>query len=1114
MGFGLPTLLKGPRVQPSVLWTLAVDDATVDEGTPLTFTTTINRQGSPAQELTAYFRIPSAVGNDLITANEADFASSLVDDFITAVAATTGATLIILGANDLTVLFSDAWNGTFSVMRTPLNNPALQGDKHTALELYRVNQGAISVGAVLATITDTTLDTSVPENTTAPSLSDTTPAVGSAVLGSDGAWSHNPTSYIRKWQRQVSVAATPVTFTDNFNRANEVLTTSPNWLHEAGTVDHLVVASNALSTGAGVGTIALYAAAGEVNHAIQFKVKTSSGPRERGIIKYVDANNYIALEVSKTLAADGIRALVIVGGVTSTTHTFSTSPRVFGETYYLECVGNVLTFKRNGVIQGTPYTLSAPEQAALAAATDRGIGTAATGGVGNVDDLVVTDFVAGSPLAEDIPDAVAQSFTPTSSQLGLPIRFGSLASNSNGPATEYAFSAWSSNVEAAPAVELPVNTVAPSTSTADPQVGVTISGNLGTWSNNPTSFEAKWQEQIAAVWTDIAGATSVDYLPVAANIGNALRFAVRATNAGGTTAYSFSAATNAVIDVPVADATDASLGPSYGPSVLRNAAEDTLVGVITADGTLHTVEIIGTGDYSSRFKIVESPPGTFSVLVAATAPDFLRPAAINIFSRTAQNPHSIYSLPLRFNAARPAPFDKTFPIRRKEPDLAAVITGGAGGSESSANSAATIFSTSGLLGTGSTTRIVHVPDHNVHGIFKHSPTTPNAKEDGRSNCTYVGHPGGVLRQGRGLQKKVGSNVIYQNIPFLAGGHQSTPEQYSLIDTIEFGNMVAGETNVVRLLRFFHTQHYYSLDELFSGIGFGPYPKEFLIDYCDFSVALHDRRQPSNIPHPYGPLFHTYSSDLVMHHNLFAGSPMRMPRYTNITSGVVKNNVIFPRSTNLSGHSVISLAGGSGPSAAQEETIEVAGNIIIPDTTVSYATLVQMIVGLLDLTANGLNKINLNIGVPGKENFIVKMVNGSPDFANAIPLSDVNIRKQGFTSTLGMITNTPAFDSVSDHDYQVTNTPADLEAIYDEVMDNAGSRKQVGNVYTGDFISGDLALNHVGYLIRQALRTTANCGYPTIASLATAWDTEWAGGGTLGFGMHYLHNGTTWTEGGV
>lgn len=80
----------------------------------------------------------------------------------------------------------------------------------------------------------------------------------------------------------------------------------------------------------------------------------------------------------------------------------------------------------------------------------------------------------------------------------------------------------------------PVNVLLPSIA-GIAQEGQTLTALEGIWSNDPTSFTYKWQEDDGG-WADISGATGKTYTVGAGVVGNALRVVVTATNGAGSTA--------------------------------------------------------------------------------------------------------------------------------------------------------------------------------------------------------------------------------------------------------------------------------------------------------------------------------------------------------------------------------------------------------------------------------------------------------------------------------------------------------------------------------------------------------------------------------------------------
>ena len=82
---------------------------------------------------------------------------------------------------------------------------------------------------------------------------------------------------------------------------------------------------------------------------------------------------------------------------------------------------------------------------------------------------------------------------------------------------------------------IPQNTVAPSVP-SDAYVGVALIADHGTWTDAPTGYgyQAQISDDGLTGWTDIEGATTDTYTPVAGDEGKLIRFAVTATNTAGT----------------------------------------------------------------------------------------------------------------------------------------------------------------------------------------------------------------------------------------------------------------------------------------------------------------------------------------------------------------------------------------------------------------------------------------------------------------------------------------------------------------------------------------------------------------------------------------------------
>ena len=94
---------------------------------------------------------------------------------------------------------------------------------------------------------------------------------------------------------------------------------------------------------------------------------------------------------------------------------------------------------------------------------------------------------------------------------------------------------------------MPANTALPAVS-GTAQVGQTLSGSTGSWSNSPTSYARQWTRcnSSGSSCVDINGATAASYLLVAADQGSTIRVRVTASNAAGPGAPATSAQTAVV----------------------------------------------------------------------------------------------------------------------------------------------------------------------------------------------------------------------------------------------------------------------------------------------------------------------------------------------------------------------------------------------------------------------------------------------------------------------------------------------------------------------------------------------------------------------------------------
>lgn len=133
-----------------------------------------------------------------------------------------------------------------------------------------------------------------------------------------------------------------------------------------------------------------------------------------------------------------------------------------------------------------------------------------------------------------IAGAHGSAYTLSSADVGHTVRLQVDARNSGGLTRAFSPPTAVVAVQPAPAAAKPVNTVRPSIS-GTAQEGKTLTGNRGTWTNNPTRYDYAWQrcDQSGGHCNTIGRARGTSYTLVADDIGRTMRFSVRARNASG-----------------------------------------------------------------------------------------------------------------------------------------------------------------------------------------------------------------------------------------------------------------------------------------------------------------------------------------------------------------------------------------------------------------------------------------------------------------------------------------------------------------------------------------------------------------------------------------------------
>ena len=137
----------------------------------------------------------------------------------------------------------------------------------------------------------------------------------------------------------------------------------------------------------------------------------------------------------------------------------------------------------------------------------------------------------------DVAGATGSTYTPVAADVGKTVSVRVTASRAG-----YADASASSVATAAVATGTIASVAAPTT-TGTPKVGQVLTASAGTW--NPSSVTAAYQWVVAG--TDVSGATSSTYTPVAGDVGKTVTVRVTASKAGYADASATSAATAAVV---------------------------------------------------------------------------------------------------------------------------------------------------------------------------------------------------------------------------------------------------------------------------------------------------------------------------------------------------------------------------------------------------------------------------------------------------------------------------------------------------------------------------------------------------------------------------------------
>jgi len=222
-----------------------------------------------------------------------------------------------------------------------------------------------------------------------------------------------------------------------------------------------------------------------------------------------------------------------------------------------------------------------------------------------------------------IAGATTASHKLAASDVGETLRVSVTATNAAGsaaatsPATEVVTApVKEEEKEEVPAA--PVNSSLPTIS-GSPVEGQTLKAGNGTWTGSPTGYRYQWEDCNAngEACTSISGATAASRKLAAADVGHAVRVAVTATNAGGSTTASSLA--TAVVTAPVKEEEkEASCTTTVAAGTSASTIASDIVGaangstVCLASGSYPSIHINGAS-HTSYVTVRPAPGATATV---------------------------------------------------------------------------------------------------------------------------------------------------------------------------------------------------------------------------------------------------------------------------------------------------------------------------------------------------------------------------------------------------------------------------------------------------------------------------------------------------------------------
>jgi hypothetical protein len=515
-----------------------------------------------------------------------------------------------------------------------------------------------SLGVATAVTFASNIVTGGPIDTLAPSLSTSAPVAGTSLSVSNGTWSGYPTpTYSYQWEDCESSGASCTTIAGA--NSSSYTPTSADVAHTLKAVLSATNATGSASASTAASHVVIAVASPPTNLTAP---KLSNSTAQQGTAETVTAGSWTNSPTSygyqwqRCNASGGECA--DIGGATASTYTpvaadvartlkaVVTAHNAGGEGAAETSVSNAVV-PQSVLLPPAPTETTAP---ALASSQPRqGQSDSVSNGVWANNPVSYhyqwQDCEASGNECVNINGATISSYTPVAADVGETIRAIVTARNAGGEGSA------ESSISGVVTAAAPVNTVAPSLSPASPHQSIAETVSPGSWTNNPSSYTYQWEDCNASdeECSDIDGATSATYTPVAADVGHMLVVAVTALNDGVSGSASSGNSGRLVVSPSAQSFYSPNAGASFsGPESVWNTpvmndsefdpSSESLVETLANWGA-HSMNGINTTSYSSPIYTVpagqpavpvvldyQSPPLN-AALQSVPIPQGARPAA-------------------------------------------------------------------------------------------------------------------------------------------------------------------------------------------------------------------------------------------------------------------------------------------------------------------------------------------------------------------------------------------------------------------------------------------------------------------------------------------------------